>query len=243
MATWREITYMVLDEIKSLNSDSSVTEDHVIFLANHYRLFLLEQKKEKQGVAALSESNYQTICLDLEKTSAVPGLDFCTDTYLKSVQEIPTTIDASSTRVYPINYYSTNTAFVTKDRFKYVGFNPALSNITYYTLGPDNHVYLKSSNPQFQYLKEAKVTGIFEDSEKAAELACDKDGEEKCDILDQDFPLEGAMIPQLLELIVKELYGTNIRPKDDQNNSADDMAELVNYVRRNMKSDVAKQLQ
>jgi hypothetical protein len=53
-----------------------------------------------------------------------------------------------------------------------------MSNITYYTLGPDNHVYLKSANPQFKYLKEAKVTGIFEDSTKAAELACDyKSGE------------------------------------------------------------------
>jgi hypothetical protein len=56
------------------------------------------------------------------------------------------------------------TAFVSKDRFKYVGHNKYLKNIIYTTLGPDNHIYLNGSNPQFLYLKKAKVTGIFEDA-------------------------------------------------------------------------------
>jgi hypothetical protein len=34
MATYREIVYLVLDEIKSSNGDSNITENHVIFLAN-----------------------------------------------------------------------------------------------------------------------------------------------------------------------------------------------------------------
>ena len=33
-ATYREVVYMCLDEIKSLNGDSTITEEHVIFLAN-----------------------------------------------------------------------------------------------------------------------------------------------------------------------------------------------------------------
>ena len=37
MATFGEIVYMVLDEIKSLGGDSSIQEEHVIFLAKHYR--------------------------------------------------------------------------------------------------------------------------------------------------------------------------------------------------------------
>jgi hypothetical protein len=44
MTSYREIVYLVLDEIKALGGDSTITEEHVIFLANHYRLFLLDQK-------------------------------------------------------------------------------------------------------------------------------------------------------------------------------------------------------
>jgi len=34
MASYREIVFAVLDEIKSLNGDSTITEEYVIFLAN-----------------------------------------------------------------------------------------------------------------------------------------------------------------------------------------------------------------
>ena len=68
MATFGEIVYMVLDEIKSLGGDSSIQEEHVIFLAKHYRNMLLQQKILKEGIYSISPSNYQTICTDLEIT-------------------------------------------------------------------------------------------------------------------------------------------------------------------------------
>lgn len=241
MALYREIVYLVLDEIKSTNGDSNVTEEHVIFLANQYRLFLLEQKKKKDGESELSSANQQTICLNLEKTEAIPDLEYCNGIYLRSIEEIPDLLNENSANVYIHDYFSIMTALVSKDRFKYVGNNKYMRNIIYCTLGADNHLYFKSVNPQFKYLKTAKLTGIFEDSQAAAELACDKEGN-KCDILDQAFPLEADLIPQMIELIVKELLGVNYRPKDTVNNDMDDLADLAAFVRRNMKSQMAKQI-
>lgn len=241
MATFREIVYIVLDEIKASNGDSNITEDHVIFLANQYRLFLIEQKKLKQGVDSLASTNEQTLCIDLEKVDAIPGLEYCNDTYLRSIQEIPKMLNEESVKVNLVDLFNIRTAFIPKERFGYVGHNSYLRNIIYTTLGPDSHVYFNSQNPQFKYLKKAKLTGIFEDAQKAAELACDK-GEEKCDIMDMDFPLEAALIPQMIELIVKELLGVNYRPKDTVNNSSDDLAEIATFIRRNVKSDLAKQM-
>ena len=40
--TYREIVYMILDEIKSVSDDAFFTEDHVIFLAGKIRAFLLK---------------------------------------------------------------------------------------------------------------------------------------------------------------------------------------------------------
>ena len=241
MATYREIVYLVLDEIKSSNGDSNITENHVIFLANQYRLFLIEQKKLKQGEASLSSANEQTLCIDLEKVDAIPGLEYCNDIYLRSIQEIPEIVSEESVKVNLVDLFNIMTAYVSKERFKFVGHNKYLRNIIYTTLGPDNHLYFNSQNPQFKYLKKARVTGIFEDAEKAAQLSCEGDSK-SCDIMDVEFPLEADLIPQMIELIVKELLGVNYRPKDDVNNSSDDLADIAAFVRRNMKSDVAKQM-
>lgn len=241
MATYREITFLILDEIKASNGDSNITEEHVIFLANNYRLFLIEQKKLKYGETALSSANEQTICIDLEKVDAIPGLEYCNDTYLRSVQEIPEIVNHDTVKVSLTDLFNIMTAFVSKERFKYVGYNKYLRNIIYCTLGPDNHIYFNGANPQFKYLKRAKVTGIFEDAQKAADLSCDEEGK-PCDIMDMEFPLEASLIPQMIELITKELLGVNYRPKDDVNNATDDLADIAAFVRRNMKSDIAKQM-
>lgn len=243
MATWRQITYMVLDEIKAIANDMTITEEHVTFLANNYRLYLLEIKKKQDALSTTSTANEQTICLDLEPTLAIPGLEYCNELYLKSIQEVPPMVDQTTSKIYPIDYFNTRMAYVTKDRFKFVGYNSYMQNITYATLGADNHVYLKSSNPQFKYMRKITMTGVFEDSEKAAELACNQDGSSiECDMLDQEFPLQGDLIPQLIELIVKELLGAEYRPKDDVNNSNDDLSDLASFIAKNAKSSLAKQL-
>lgn len=238
----RDIVYYCLDSIKSTNGDSDITEEHIIFLANQFRLFLIEQKRKKEGENSLSPSNEQTICIDLEKVDATPGLEYCNDSYLRSKQEIPELININTVKINLSDYFNIRTAFVSKERFKYVGYNKYLRNILYCTLGPDNHIYFYSSNPQYLYLKEAQVTGIFEDMTKAAELACNKDGNSVCDILDLEFPLEADLLPQMLELIIKEVLGISYKPKDSVNNNADDLADLANFVRRNMKSAMAKQM-
>lgn len=238
---YKEVVYFVLDSIKAHSGDSDINEEHVIFLANQYRLFLIEQKKLKQGESSLSSANEQTICIDLEQVDAIPGLEYCNDMYLRSIQEIPNLMNESSVKVSLTDMFNIMTAYVSKERFKFVGYNKYLRNIIYCTLGPDNHIYFNGQNPQFKYLKKAKVTGIFEDAQKAAEYACDSNDAAKCDILDQDFPLEADLIPQLIELVVKELLGIAYRPKDTQNNAVDDLSDIIAYVRRNMKSDLSKE--
>ena len=44
MSTYREIVYMVLDELKEHSDDAYYTEDHIIFLATNWRAALLEKK-------------------------------------------------------------------------------------------------------------------------------------------------------------------------------------------------------
>lgn len=241
MATFRHIVYTVLDEIKSVNGDSYITEEHVIFLANQYRLFLLQQKINKEGAVSLSSSLQQVICLDLEKIDAIPNLPCEGGQYLRSVQKIPTIVKGTSPNVFPYDYFNTNIQYITKDRMRYVGHNKYLQNIIYCCLF-DDYLYFKSSNPQFLYLEQVKMQGIFEDAEAAASLSCDGENDSCIDILDKEFPLSGDLVPQMIELLTRELYTALNRPSDEANNANDDIADLVAYIRRNMKSDLAKQI-
>ena len=41
--TYRQITYLVLDELKQLSDDSTFNEEHIIFLLGKYRGAILKQ--------------------------------------------------------------------------------------------------------------------------------------------------------------------------------------------------------
>lgn len=225
MSTYREVVYMILDELKLVSDDASFTQDHVIWLASKYRSMLLKQHY-KDIKKDIPESNYQTICLNLEKTEAIPGYPCESGYMLRSKEEIPATITSASTKVYPLNFYSgERIAYVTMDRMRFTGYNKWMNNIIYASLGPDGHLWVNSKNHQFLNMKKARVTGIFDDPDAVAGLLCDESGEH-CDILDSNFPIESALLPTLIELCVKELSGSVYRPADISNNSSDDMGRM-----------------
>ena len=80
---WREAIYMVLDEIKGSSDDFTYTKEHIAFLLGKYRALLLKQRYSDIK-KRIPESNYQTICLDLQVTDNIEGLP-CAGSTLKSV--------------------------------------------------------------------------------------------------------------------------------------------------------------
>lgn len=232
MSKYNEIAYQILDELKLVSDDSHFQIEHILFLMDKFRSFLLKQrysdiKKE------IPESNFQTICLDLEFEQ---GDDCESKGYLKSIQEIPDMMSIRNPKVSTMDYFAGHLTYVNRERFKYVGYNKYLQNVMYCTIAPDQHLYIKSNNSQFRYLEKIKLTGVFEDSSKAAELSCEKKEEDgPCDTLEQNFPLEEALIPPLIELIVKELSGARVSPADTENNASDDLSRLATYLSRNLK--------
>lgn len=227
MSTYKELVYMCLDELKLYSDDALYTEEHIMFLLGKYRTFLIKQRYsdvKKQ----IPESNYQTICLDLIKVPAISGEPCEGGSYLRSKEKIPFLMKIGNPRVYPIDYYQGEITYVSRDRMRYVGYNKYLQNIIYASLGPDNYLYFKSFNPQFLYLEKVRMTGIFEDTLAASELQCpDENGDTVCDVLDREFPIENALIPQLIQLVVEELTKAEYKPEDKENNSDDDLSKVV----------------
>ena len=241
--TYREIAYMCLDQLKVASDDSYYTIDHILFLISKIRALLLKQtysniKKE------IPQSNYQTICLDLMQVPAITGEPCEGGTYLRSKEKVPSTMTIGTNIVYPIDFYQgTHITYVSRERMRYVGTNKWLKNIIYTSKGPDGYLYFKSSNPQFLYLEKVRMTGIFEDPDKAAELECNDNNNQQCDILDREFPLEEGLVASVIELVIKYLSGAVYRPKDQENDANDDLSDLVAFIRRNMKSEFQKSIE
>lgn len=226
-----ELVYMVLDLAKAATSDDAFfTEEHVLFLCKKYRAFLIkkEQEKNKGTEDAVSVFEMQQVCLDLEKVPAIDGEPCTGGYYLRSVQAIPKLLEGHQPKVYPLDYYQgTHISFVSSDRMRHIGTNKYLKNIIYVSLGPDFHLYLNSSNPQFLYLKKLRMNAAFEDYDDVASLLCDQEGNStSCDPLEADFPIREYLVPMLIELVVKELTGALYKPADEVNNAADDLSKV-----------------
>lgn len=242
MRTYRQLVYLVLDELKLISDDSVFTEDHIIFLLNKYRAFLLKQRYSDVR-KEIPLSNYQTLCLSLEEHEGIEGLP-CEGTYMRSTKKIPETMNIGQSRIHSDDYFNGEITYVSRDRMRYVGYNKYLKNIIYASIGPDNYLYFKSSNPQYLYLEKVRMTGIFEDPQAALELQCpDESSDTVCDVLDSTFPIEDALIPPMIELVVKELLGAEYRPKDDSNDANDALADLATFLRNNVKSNLQKQIE
>lgn len=216
--TLREIIYLCLDEVKGFSDDFNYTEEHILFLITKYRSFLLKQRYSDIR-KHIPSSNYQEICIDLEPYSEGP---LCTDNvYLRSIKPLPNLMSISNPIVSPMSSLdSLSISNVSIERFKHTGHNKYLQNIIYSTVNTDNHLYLKSTNPQFIYIRKVKLYGIFDDFEATFNMSCTS--EDSCDIMDMQFPLESALVPPLIELVVKELVGAIYRPEDNMNNAKDD---------------------
>lgn len=223
---------MILDRIKGSSDDFEYTEEHILFLMGKYRSFFLKQQY-KAGIELINQSNYQTICLDLEKNNK----GICEDIELISTKEIPSILSITSPIIYP-SYDNINIVYVNKDRYRFVGHNKYMTNIIYACKGFDNKLHIKSNNPQFLYLTSVKMYGLFDDFEKAFEMSCDEN--KQCDIMDSEFPFENDLVPQMCDTIYNTLTNSVYKPSDTINDGSDSLATLANFLRNNMKSDLQK---
>lgn len=238
MTTYREIIYLVLDEIKGMSDDFSFTEDHVLFLIDKFRTYLLKQKYSDIK-RQMPESNYQTIELSLVAAPMMPNdyIDY-KGPYARTKETIPFILHIGNPRVFSNlkissdatedrDYFSGEFTLVSRDRMRYVGYNRYLKDIIYCSIAPDNKLYFKSQKlyddkgkikEDFLKLK-IYLTGIFQNSIKASELTEEKD----IDVYDRILPLEEGLISQLVNLIIRDLTNAEYRPADTKNNASDDL--------------------
>ena len=273
MTKYRELVAFILDAIKAVSDDAFITEDHVIFLLNKYRSYLLKQKYEKDPRRQVPDSNYQTITLTLKQYGNTSGdfwdytgmptkestvneskdkvnidaliefeqhgnpeaktrwddKNFVKRLYLKSVEELPYTMHLGISSCYIVDPFKSIVTIVSKERLEFVGWNRFLQRIIYGAIGPDQHLYIKSNNIEFPAIKKVVFHGILEDPTSAMD-----------DPMDEDCPIEEALVAPLIKSVIADLLGFEYRPQDPANNANDDLSDIATFIRQSMKDRFVK---
>lgn len=222
-----ELVNMINDELKLVSDDSSFTLEHILFLCSKYRAYLIKTdnlNKKLLTYIGFDSPLYQTVCVKLEAVNPTSNLEsYSCDggTVLRSVVAIPSSL--SKINVNLNNYFkSTNLVYTNPERLKYQGCNKWLNNIIYAAVHPNGFLYLKSGNPQFKYLENITITGVFSDPEKAKEYSCNNNNT-SCDFMEDEYPIEDWMVPAIIQYVVQELTNSIYRPTDTRNNAYDDL--------------------
>lgn len=205
------MVYMVLDQLKAMSDDFYYTEDHILFLLDKYRAFLLKQKYRTPKSVILN-SNFMTI-----EVAASPKGNF--DIPGVSILEIAT----------PRIPDDPSWNYCSPERFPFVGNNKFLQSIKYFTV--DQGVFkTKPDEENFDspIRIPLKLKAVFESPTSVYKYL-------KKDPIDEIFPLEEALISPLLEIVSKDLSQNQYKPEDKLNNATDDFGKIGMVATQNEK--------
>lgn len=228
MATLGEIVYMALDILKERSDDAYYTEEHMAFLAKRMRSLLLEKKytaSKMKTFLDLPDEDRQTLCMELEPGTGLPLS--CGHGWLRTTEKVPQEMPVAAARVYPVSdVIQSMVTLVPVERMPYVGHNRWLRDIIWCARSDDGHYWLRSTHPEFMMLERIRVSAVFSDPEEVWRMQCRGEGK-ACDPMAMEFPLEGALIPQCVELMVQEIAGSRYAPEDKDNDARDGLGRAA----------------
>lgn len=205
MTTYREAIYMCLDLLKGSSDDFYYTEEHVAYLLDKFRAFVLKQRYGSDPKKHVPYSNYQTLDITIKNDS----------NRLISVESIPYTLQIGIPRITVDEYYDTKVEFTSRERLPFVGYNKFLKNIIYSAVDENNNLIVKvPESVDWSDVKSIKLTALFESPRDLYD-----------DYMDEAYPVEEALVTTIIELVVKELAGSVYIKNDDKNNNRDDLAD------------------
>lgn len=251
MSKYSELVYMITDLLKLFSDDSVYTEDHIIYLLDTTRAYLLEQKYGNDSRKEMSRDNLQSITVEIEKSEPISNVDQCFNQSFqyKSKCKIPSLMRRNwmSVRLDSFNYLL---QYVSPERFEYVGFGRYTGKMAYCTVGYDGYIYIKTPIVDEEQMELPKttltLTALFGSPREVVNFrcgdTCPAEGCE-CNVLEREFPIENELVQQLIEIVTTKLAAAIYKPADPQNNSTDDMASIQQFIRNAMKDKFVKDTQ
>ena len=220
------IIYDIREKLKLNSDDIDITNEYLAHLIAVKRVFLIKQRFSNT-TKNIPEEVKQIICVNLEVANSINGYE-CGPNILKSINKIPAMMEIGgkssliAVRTHDLMHVHFN--IIPTERLPFVGYNRYLKNQIYVALDSNGILYFKSDGIQYLNLNSVKLIGVFSDPEEADEFICPEDTDnttsvENCDFYEKEYPIEGYLVSDLVNLITKELGSTLNIPNDNVNNS------------------------
>lgn len=218
-----EIVYDIKEKLKIQSDDEVLTDEYFSHLIDVKRNVLIKQTFSNLSkpipISLLTE-----VCLPLELVDSVQGMPLA-GTVLRTKFAIPKVVNITGREdlitISSRDVFSVKFNLVQIERFPYLGNNKYLNNQIYTALNTDGKIYFYSGNEEYRFLTSVTGRGVFESPSLANKLSCNA----TCDELDNEYPIEGYMIDDIVNLIRKDLLVTLQTPKDETNDARDDREE------------------
>lgn len=218
MPTLNEIIYDIREKLKINSDDTDITDEYLGHLVGVKRASLVKQRYGKIS-KNIPELLKQTVCLTLTNNFSTSG---CKLEGLISEQSIPPYIETYNREnvlyVSLDDYTSIPLTIIPTQRIPFLGHNSWTRNQIYVAINTDEKVMLFSERSGFSLIDSIKVTAIFTDPEKAYDSCT---SEKTCEFYDEEYPINGPMITDIVNIITKEL-APSINLKEDKVNNADE---------------------
>lgn len=241
MSTKREIIYTVFERLNISSDDTDISEEFVAHLIDTNRAKLIRQLYGSKTWDMPIEIK-QELCLGLENVQNIDGQD-CFGTILRTKDIIPKGISVRGVdgAVLSIRTYDRKELYINIvpiERLPFIDQDPYTRSMVYAAIDTDRRVYFLSGNKKFSMLEAIKINGIYEDVDAAYALGCQElttsiskefygkptlpyPVEEVCEPWDREYPMEGSMQDNLVDMIVKVLTRTMALPEDEFNDAED----------------------
>lgn len=224
MATYNEIIYSIREGIRQHTSDSDIDDRQIIFEFNLQRALWYRNEYNKKNTS-IDDQIKQTICLELVEASSSECDCFDSDcTILRTSKKIPSLLDfRDKTSISKITFSDITgmpLSFVSYNKFPFTGNGPYNKNTVFATLHPNGHIYLKSTNANFKFIKSIAVTAILENPLDAKEFSCDG---QSCFNPNKEYPVKSHIIAYIKNIVIEGFIRQLSMPKDLINDSQENL--------------------
>lgn len=211
--TKREIIYTIFEKLHVYSDDSKLSEELVASLIDTKRAMLLKQQYAKTHWHMPMEIK-QEITVGVSLVDKVNG--YAPAGKILATSVLPNSIKIKGKEgpllVRKMDNTEISITVVPIERVPYLFENRYTQHLTYCAVDQDGKMYLISKDNKLRFLKNIKITDIFEEPDDISGSS---------EAWDVYYPMELSMIDMVVQMIVKDLAQSLAIPPDNKNDADD----------------------
>lgn len=220
--TYNEVVYSIRERLRQNIDDSDITNREIIFHVNNQRA-LFYRNQYNQRNRSVDEEIKQILKFTMAQDTTEECGDLADCHVMKSTQKLPSTLELHHKnaifKVTALDKTAISFNLVSWNEFPYQGLSRYTKNEVYVAVGPDNYLYMKSTNKLVKFITSILVTAILENPLDIKDFNLCPDASACQDLDTFEYPIKAYAFAYIADQVVNALGVKLNIPEDEQNDS------------------------